>query len=301
MNQTSLPPVRPLDHLVLPVADLDIARGRLEALGFTVAPRAEHPFGTENACVFLADGTYLEPLAVHQRETCEAEARGGNVFVARDQAFRFRRGQEGFSAVVMGTTDAQADHAAFREAGISAGDMLTFSRAFRTPDGGEGEASFGLAFAADLRAPDAFFFTCERVGVPKIDRSALERHQNGASAIRRVVAVEPNPSDFQYLLQDVTGQRDVQSHSFGIDLLCANATVSVLTPEGFRAFFGVSRAPHGRGLRLEAVVFAVSGMDRLRACLGRAGIAARKVGPRLVVDPAPGQGTIFAFEEENAA
>lgn len=72
---------RPVDHLVLPTVDLDTARQRLEALGFTVAPSAQHPFGTENACVFFSDNTYLEPLAIAQRETCETEARNGNVLL----------------------------------------------------------------------------------------------------------------------------------------------------------------------------------------------------------------------------
>jgi hypothetical protein len=54
----------PLDHLVLPTGSLDAVRSRLSSLGFIVAPTGIHPFGTENACVFLADGTYLEPLAV---------------------------------------------------------------------------------------------------------------------------------------------------------------------------------------------------------------------------------------------
>ncbi|RUT98898.1 VOC family protein, partial [Mesorhizobium sp. USDA-HM6] len=49
----------PLDHLVLPTRSLEIARQRLSSLGFVVAPTGLHPFGTENACVFFADGTYL--------------------------------------------------------------------------------------------------------------------------------------------------------------------------------------------------------------------------------------------------
>jgi catechol 2,3-dioxygenase-like lactoylglutathione lyase family enzyme len=298
MNQPSARTIRPLDHLVLPVADLDTARARYEALGFNVAPRGEHPFGTENACVYFADGTFLEPLAIHQRETCEAEARAGNVFIARDQAFRFRRGPEGFSAMVMGSIDASGDDASFRAAGISAGEMLTFFRPVLAPDGTEGEAGFKLAFAADLRAPDCFFFTCERINVPKIDRSALKTHANGVVGISRIVGVEPNPSDFQYLLQDVTGQRDVRSHSFGIELQASKATVAVLTPEGFRAQFGVARSPHGRGLRLEAIVFAVADLDGLKTTLSRNGIATRNAGARLVVDPAPGQGAIIAFERE---
>ncbi len=84
---------RALDHLVLPVIDLVTARQRLSRLGFTVAADARHPFGTENACVFFRDDTYLEPLAVGSREDCLAAVRAGNVFVARDQAFRFRRGE----------------------------------------------------------------------------------------------------------------------------------------------------------------------------------------------------------------
>lgn len=297
MFRTSPRSPRPLDHLVLPVADLETARARYEALGFSVAPDAAHPFGTENACVFFPDGTYLEPLAVAQRETCEAEARAGNVFVARDQAFRFRRGQDGFSAVVLGTDNADDDDRSFCKAGISAGDILTFSRPFRTADGEEEKASFKLAFAADLRAPDAFFFTCQRIGVPKVDRTALETHSNGAIGIRAVVAVEPNPSDFQYLLQTVLDQRNVNAHSFGMELAASNATISVLTPEGFGAFFDVARSPHGRGLRLEAIVFAVADLDRLRAVLNKGAVSVRKLGERLIVDPAPGQGAILAFEE----
>src|SRR6478735_9325969 len=106
---------RLLDHLVLPVIDLTTARGRYEQLGFTVAADALHPFGTENACVFLADKTYLEPLAVASREDCEAAALVGNVFIARDQAYRFRRGQDGFSAIVLSTNDAAGDHQRFVE------------------------------------------------------------------------------------------------------------------------------------------------------------------------------------------
>ncbi len=80
----------PLDHLVLPTVDIALARERLGKLGFTVAPDARHPFGTQNACVFLADKTYLEPLGVASAEQCEKSIMDGNVFVARDQAYRFR-------------------------------------------------------------------------------------------------------------------------------------------------------------------------------------------------------------------
>ena len=40
--------MRGLDHLVLTVRDLDAAEARFRALGFTLTPRAHHPFGTSN-------------------------------------------------------------------------------------------------------------------------------------------------------------------------------------------------------------------------------------------------------------
>jgi hypothetical protein len=126
---------RPIDHLVLPVSELGVARERLTQLGFTVAKDARHPFGTENCCVFLSDGSYLEPLGIANREECEEAARKGNVFVARDQAYRFRRGLEGFSGIAMASGDAWDDDQRYTNAGISGGEVLEFSRDMLLPDG----------------------------------------------------------------------------------------------------------------------------------------------------------------------
>lgn len=287
---------RAVDHLVLPVEELSFARERLGALGFTVAPDAQHPFGTENACVYLADGTFLEPLGIAQRETCEATAIRGNVFTGRDQVYRFRRGEPGFSALVFTTRDAKADHARFVKAGISAGRMLRFSRDFEDRKGKRSRMSFRLAFAADPRAPDAFFFTCERVDAPTKGRSAFQKHDNGVVALKEVALSEPNPSDFQYVLEEVVNTREINAHSFGIELQSANANVAVYSPVGMKAWFGTDKGAHGRGIRLRAAVFSVADLDQTRALFSANTIAFREIAGRLVVDPAPGQGAIFAFE-----
>ncbi len=289
---------KPLDHLVLPVCDLETARGRLSALGFTVAPVGTHPFGTENACVFFADGTFLEPIAIGQREAAEEAARAGNAFVARIMAYRFRVGEDGFCALVMGSDNADEDHRRFVAAGLSGGGIVGFSRPFKTPAGDEDTASFKLAFAADLRAPDAFAFTCERINVPAVDRSALQRHENGALSISEIVAVEQNPTDFQYLLQEVVGAREVEANSFGMRIVTGGSTISVVTPEGFAAFFGSAVELPTRGLRFAAVVYRVANLDALKSLLDRAAVSYDMVGQRLVVAPAAGQGAHFAFEAQ---
>lgn len=288
---------RPLDHLVLPTADLGLARHRLEALGFIVAPRGVHPFGTINECVYFADGTFLEPLAIGHRETAEDASVKGNAFTARDAAYRFRRGQEGFSAIVVGSGDAKADHARFAAAGLSGGNLLDFGRDFITPAGDAARMEFRLAFAADLRSPDFFGFSCQRINVPKSDRSALTAHGNGVLSIRSVVLTEPNPTDFQYLLQELLNEREVDAHSFGMDISAANAKISVLTHDGYEMMFGVRLHGKERGLRARAIVFGVDDLVMVNRKLDEAGIDRREAMGRTLVDPAPGQGALFAFEE----
>lgn len=287
---------RALDHLVLPVLALDTARRRHQALGFTVAPDARHPFGTGNACVFLSDGTYLEPLAIGHRETCEAAALSGNMFVLRDQAYRFRNGHDGFSAISLSSDDADADHELFRKSGIGGGDTLTFSRVFDDGKGNTGEASFKLAFAADLRSPDSFFFTCQRINAPKVDRSGLQRHANGVTGMVSIAISEENPSDFQYLLQDAIGNRETSAHSFGMDIHCSNVRVEVFNRAGMRAWFGVADGFDQRGLRLRAIVFAAPDLDLVRAGLSTNHVPFEEHEGRVIVRPAEGQGAIYAFE-----
>lgn len=291
-------PFRPrrLDHCVLPVTELDHARERLTALGFTVAPDARHPFGTENACVYFADGTYLEPLAIGQRETAERTAMKGNVFTARDQAWRFRNGETGFSALAFATDTADADHKAFRAAGASAGRKLTFGRTFESPDGSKGRATFKTAFAADLRAPDSLFMTCQRVSMPDIDRTSLQTHANGVTGIAEIIASEINPTDFQYFLHTVIGTRDTEALSFGTEFVADGALIDVMTPEGVKVHFGIERTDPGRGLRLEGIVLTVDDLDRFRASVDEAGETARMVGRYLIIDRAPGQGAFLAVD-----
>lgn len=286
----------PFDHAVLPVTSLEIARERLGALGFTVAPDAVHPFGTENACVFFQDNTYLEPLAIAQREDCERTATKGNVFTKLDQTFRFRVGDDGFSALAFGTDDADGDHKKFQKLGISAGRKLSFSRNFTDGSGKKDKASFKIAFAQDDRAPDATFFTCERVNAPKVDRSSLTTHPNGVIGIREIILSEQNPSDFQYFLQPVVNNRDTPSGSFGMEIAAANTNLNVMTPEGMRMEFGVARSNADRGLRCEGLVFNVSDKNKLQTALAAGRVEFRDTGRYLVVKSSPGQGAFFAFD-----
>lgn len=279
---------RLLDHCVLPTAELTVARRRLASLSFTVAPDGLHPFGTENCCVYFADGTFLEPLAIADPVKTAIASSRGNVFTARDAAFRYRLGHEGFSALVFGTEHAAADHREFARAGISAGRVLNFSRPFIDAAGRSDTASFKLAFAADLRAPDAFFFTCERVNAPAVDRSALQKHKNGVKRIKAIVLEAVEPADFAAFLQHVVRAAPDETPG-GLRFAVANGDVLVRRSARPR---GLPRP----GLRLAEIVFGVESLGKVQSVLDASAVRHVTGDGRLTVAPAAGQGATFAFE-----
>ncbi|MEQ1938752.1 VOC family protein [Mesorhizobium sp. CN5-321] len=283
----------PLDHLVLPTRDLATARARLAALGFTVAPQGTHPFGTVNCCIYLADGSFIEPLAVGDSAEVDRAAAAGNVFVGRDRAFRARNSDEGFSAVVFGTGNADADHSTYLDAGISAGRRLDFSRPFVDASGCQDTASFRLAFAASPDMADAFVFACERVNAPKVDRSALEVHENGALAIREIVGVATDPAGkLRFLAQAAGATEDAVA---GDRLVLPNAVLTLSEPDGFERRFGVPVQPST--LRFAAIVFGVNRIEPLADLLAAGDVSHHLRDGWVVVPPASGQGATFVFEE----
>ncbi len=296
MTDTLARKPRLVDHLVLPVVGLDEARKRLSGLGFQVAPAAQHPFGTANLCSFFADDTYLEMLAVDRPSLYEKALARDNSFIKRDRAYRFRNGENGFSAIALKTENASVDHAGFRRNGLYGGRMVAFSRLFTTQEGMRSQARFRLAFAADLRAPDAFFFTCQRVAYPVSDRTHLTAHANGVTGLRAVLMCEAGPQDFAATLSDVFQSSALKGHQSSLEIHAGNADIQVLTPDFFSEHYGWQPQFNGRGLRLAGLVFAVSSLHALEELFTRGGIVFSKREGRILVAPAPGQGALFVFE-----
>src|SRR5204862_6781240 len=104
-----------IDHLVVAVPDLDVARKSYEALGFTVVPGGRHPIGTHNALIAFADGAYLELIAF---------------FEPNAQHRWYQRLQQGggFIDYCLQTDDLAGDVRAFRAAGVPVADPRPLSR-----------------------------------------------------------------------------------------------------------------------------------------------------------------------------
>ena len=277
--------MRALDHLVMPTADLAIARGRLSSLGFTVAPQGNHPFGTINACIYFADGTFIEPLAIGDRAVVDKAIADGNNFVQSDRRFRAAGGDEGLSGLVFATTDAVADDREFREAGISGGPMVEFSRPSMDASGRSDIASFLLAFAGTPAAPDLHFFACERRKAPNIDRGELERHENGAKAIASVVMTSPRAKEMaEFLAKAARSKVNAEGGKLSVPLAGCNIQVREHT--------------EASSTRFEAIVFHLDDISAAETIFTERGIVYETRSDGAIrVPAAPGQGVDFIFEE----
>ncbi|MGI9463294.1 MAG: VOC family protein, partial [Aestuariivirgaceae bacterium] len=175
-----------IDHLVLCARDLDAARARYQAMGFTLAPKAQHPFGTGNSNIQL-QGCFLELLTVMAPEDIPEHGKDSFSFAAHNRDF-LERG-EGFSMLVMESGDARADQQRFVAAGLKTYQPFDFSRTARLPGGEDVTVGFSLAFATDPLVPHNAFFTCRQHAPEHFWKPEYQQHANGAHTITEVCLV----------------------------------------------------------------------------------------------------------------
>ena len=169
-------PARHVDHLVVPVIDLDVAAGKFEAAGYIVTPRADHPFGTSNRLVVFAD-TYLELVAVSDPT---AIPRAG--FAAEVAAYVSQG--EGVSHVVVSSEDAAADFDALSHLGLTPADSFRFERPAPIADGTTAVASFSLVLTPSTSTLGAFL--CAHHTRSAVWHPSHLAHPNGARRIRKI-------------------------------------------------------------------------------------------------------------------
>ncbi|SHM69953.1 VOC family protein [Roseibium suaedae] len=224
--------VRGLDHVVAAVQDLDAAARAWEALGFSVTPKAVHPWGTANRLIQL-DGFFIELLALDDASLIQDAGEGAFSFGAFNRDY-LALGKEGMTMLVAESRDPQADRAAFQELGLQTFEPFSFGRKAVQPDGSVREVGFDLTFTAEPLAPEIGFFTCYNRFPENFWKPAYQTHQNGARSLKGVTMVAADPSDHHEFLGGFTGQREMRATSLGLEMDTPRGTISVLTPRAYR-------------------------------------------------------------------
>jgi catechol 2,3-dioxygenase-like lactoylglutathione lyase family enzyme len=260
---------RGLDHVVHAVRDLEAAGDLYRRLGFTVGARNRHSWGTHNRLIQLPE-FFIELLTVAEPELLGDDG-FSTLFGRFNQSFLARH--EGLSVLILESTNAAADAAAFNAAGIAASDALRFEREGKRPDGSAIKVGFSLAFARDQRAPEIGFAACQQHFPENFWNPAFQQHANGVCDIAAAVLVAENPSDHHEFLSAFTGQRELSAGSGYVTAATPRGEVRIVDPTAFRDRFGSAPPDVAAGARLGALVFRVRDQGALTAALTSAAMA----------------------------
>ncbi|MGL4404234.1 MAG: VOC family protein [Notoacmeibacter sp.] len=285
--------MRNLDHFVMPVANLALARERFSSLGFTVAPNASHPFGTENCCIFFEDGTFIEPLAIGHKENYQTALNANNAFVIGHSKNNNFQIANGFSHLVIKTDDAAADQETYVDLGASGGEIIDFGRTFTKPDGTSGEVAFRLAFAKADEQTSASFFACQVVKAIPGGRGVLVEHANGAKVSIAVIATAPDPMAFDDFLEMFL---ETQSTA-GTEIYYPTngGALRVMRPDIYSLMTDL-QPPQAQQFCLAALIIGVVSLKEIRRLVQHNNIVYHEKPGWLIVPPAAGQSATLIFQ-----
>jgi hypothetical protein len=283
---------RGLDHIVHAVRDLDAGAELYRRLGFTVGARNRHPWGTHNHIVQLP-GFFIEVLTMAEPALLGDD---GISKLFGDFNRRFLEAGEGFSLLILESTDAAADARAFEAARIAASDVLRFEREGKRPDGSPVKVAFSLAFARDALAPAHHFAVCQQHYPENFWNPDYQQHANGVTGVAGAVMVADNPSDHHIFLSAFAGERELLSSSAGITVTTSRGEIQVVTPAAFSDLFGIAAPDVSEGGRLAALRLKSPDMNATQARLSSGVFSPIRHMGRLIVPPDQALGAALVFE-----
>lgn len=294
-DSSSVSPAPGIDHIVLCVRDLEAARDRFVAMGFTLTPPAIHPFGTGNSLAQMGS-SFIELLAVTDPERIPPHGDGRFSFAAHNADFLSRR--EGMSMLVISSEDARADEARWRKAGLKTFEPVYFERAAKLPDGSEAKVAFTIAFVLNEKMPDAIFFCCQQHAPDVFWQPDYQRHRNGALDFSGVTLVAEEPQSHAEFFEQLFGGGSVSADGERLKVRSALGKIQVITPAAVSARFAgnVDQNP-GSEARFLAAAVRVTSLDAADRCLERGGIERQREKDRIVIPPRAACGLVLELVE----
>jgi Glyoxalase-like domain len=284
---------RGLDHIVHAVRDLDAAAEFYRRAGFTIGARNRHAWGTHNYIIQFP-GVFIELIAIGEPELIRIGAPGTFSFGAFLRDFLAR--EEGLAMLVLEGKGAAEDAAAFRGAGIGDFKPFNFERQAKRPDGSPTKVAFSLVFAADEKAPDIGYFTCQQHHPENFWNPAFQQHANGAATIVGIVMVSENPEDHRHFVSAFAGERHINADANGISVTTPRGAIEVMDPSAWHVATGTEPPNLTRGAHLAAIRFAVRAQDAAMAALKSNGIAVFERDGSVIVPPDASYGATLIFQ-----
>jgi len=285
---------RGFDHFVLCVRNLDAARTAFAAMGFTLTPRATHPFGTENSNIQL-DGNFIELLGIANPD--DIPEHGENFFSFAAFNRDFLGTGDGMSMLVFRSTDGHRDAAEFREKGLSDYEPFEFSRLAKLPGGEEVKVGFTLAFLTHPETRHAAFFTCEQHAPQHFWKPAFQRHANTAKAVTQVFMLAQKPTQFVSFFEELFGLEAVTANDAMVTVDTTSGKLFLVTLEAYQRIFAAKPRPMPAGAGFAALTIEVEDLEALAACLRDSRFVYYEHNEAVVIDATNVFGVLIEFAE----
>ena len=209
-----------IDHIVIAALSLERAMATWRALGFQVVEGGRHPYGSYNALIGFADGSYIELLGFYEE--------------SRDHVWWDLLHERGGGLIdfCMATDDIRADHAAFRAQGVECSELIEGGR--ERPDGYEVKW-INNKVGGDWQGLIPFII--EDV-TPRWERLPRETaHANGVTGIDSLSLATGDAARFAGVMSAVTDSvgepvTDDELLAAGLRLTVGAHTLEYLAPDG---------------------------------------------------------------------
>lgn len=277
---------RGIDHVIILTRDLDRAAETYRRLGFCIATRMFHPFGTANNLIMFQTN-FLELLGI-----VAPEKLGGPS--AAVQSFLDVR--EGASAIAFLSTDAHADHAEFATKHLASTEVFDFRRAVTLPDGRETTAVVSTVYLLQPQAPLVTLFVCQQHVAEAIWVPQWQRQPNGVEAILKVTLVAEDLFALRTYYTQLFGPSAVTEQGTTLVARTPNGRIEVLTSTALEQRYGWAEGqaeavrPYIAGVTLKVAALAV-----LESILRENAVPYHKATDGIVVSPAAACGVVLEF------
>lgn len=266
-----------IDHVLIGVRDLEAARRQWARLGFNSTPRGRHAgWGTANYCIML-EQDYLELLGIVD----PAQPVNG-----LDRLLE-QRG-EGLLGLALASRDAAATVAAWRKAGLGAGEPEALGRTLET-DGGL-DMRFAVSVLDETATGGLRLLACQHLTPGHLRRPGWLAHPNGAVRITSCTLLAPDPEVLAGPLEKVFGSAALTDTDRILAVQTGRGVLLVVPPEDAFLIHPALRideeAEAQGGPRLAVLTVAVRDLEAARRFLELQEVAHKVVpGSGLFVPP----------------
>ena len=215
-------PITGIDHALIGVSDLEIARISYERLGFTVTPRGRHiGWGTENHTVMF-ENDYVELIGV-----ADPTKQIHNLD-------KFLINGDGLLNVVLGTRDADETSRWLKQQSSHAEEAKDLQRLIKIGDHEE-ILDFRYVFLPPELSPGLETFASQHLSPEKVRRPAWLSHPNGARSISEVTVVMENLDGVAEAYKNLFGSESVSGdeRKGSITIDTGNDELWFVTPKTF--------------------------------------------------------------------